>query len=71
MGGFEGAGCLDLGWEIIRTPTNPIIVLRCTYFLSHECSDLGMGGWVSQNLNIVGICKSIHIIGRFLTTLVL
>ncbi len=31
-----------------------------------ECSDLGVGGWVSCNLNVVRICKSVRNIGRSL-----
>ncbi len=46
--------------EIIRTPINPIIIVRCTDFLGHECSDLGVGP------NNVLICKSIQIIGLLL-----
>ncbi len=45
MGGFEEAGCSDfLVWEIIRTPGNRIIIVRCTDFLGREFSDLGVGG---------------------------
>ncbi len=54
--------------EIIRTPRNPIIIGRRTDFLGRECSDLGVGGWVSRNPNIVRICKSVPIIGRSLNT---
>ncbi len=53
--------------ELIRTPRNPVIIRSCTDFLGRECSDLGVGGWVSRNLNIVRICKSVRIIGRSLT----
>ncbi len=53
--------------EIIRTPKNPKIIVRCTDFLDHEGSDLVVGGWVSQNPNIVWICKSVRIIGQSLT----
>ena len=38
----------------------------------HECSDLGVGGWVSCNpnvLNVVQICKSVRNIGRSPTIL--
>ena len=35
-------------------------------FLCRECSDLGVGGGVSTNPNIVRICKSVRIIGRSL-----
>ena len=41
-------------------------VPKCTYFFCRECSDLGVGGWVSTNPNIVLICKSVQIIGRSL-----
>ncbi len=41
-------------------------VHRRTDFFGHECSDLGVDGWVSCNLNIVRICKSVRIIGRSL-----
>ena len=51
-----------LAREIICTPENPIIIVRCTDFLFRECSDLGIGGWVSRCPNIVRICKSIRII---------
>ena len=44
MGGFEEAGCSDLVRELIRTPGNPIILVRCTDFLGPDCSDLGVGG---------------------------
>ncbi len=54
--------------ELIRTPRNPIIIVRCTDFLGHECSDLGVGGWVSRNLNIVRIFKSVQILGQSLTS---
>ena len=30
--------------EIIHTPGNPIITVRCMDFLGRECSDLGVGG---------------------------
>ncbi len=42
-----GLGKLDVRivvLEIIRTPVNPIIIVRCTDFLGHKCSDLGVGG---------------------------
>ncbi len=39
--------------EIMRTPRNPIIIVRCTYFLGRECSDK-VGGWVVQNLKLFG-----------------
>ena len=32
-------------------------------FFGGECSDLGVGGWVSSNLNIVRMCKSVRNIG--------
>ncbi len=67
--GWVGLRKLDvriLHREIIRTPRNPIIIVRCMDFLGRECSDLGVGGWVFQNTNIVRICKSVRIIGRFL-----
>ncbi len=32
-------------------------LFRCTYFSLSCCSDLGVGGWVSGNLNIVRIFK--------------
>ena len=35
--------------EIIRTPRNPIIIVRHTNFLCHEWSDEGVGGIVSRN----------------------
>ena len=38
--------------EIIRTPGNPTMIVRCTYFLGCECSDKGVGGWVGQIPNI-------------------
>ncbi len=41
-------------------------VHRCTYFWGRECSDLGVGGWVSFNPNVVRICKSVRNIGRSL-----
>ncbi len=47
FGGWVGFRKLDvriLVHEIIRTPGNPIIIMRCTDFLGHECSDLGVGG---------------------------
>ena len=40
--------------------------MGCTDFLGRECSDLGLGGWVSRNPNLVRICKSVRIIGRSL-----
>ncbi len=42
-------------------------VHRCTYFWGRECSDLGVGGWVSCNPNVVRICKSVRNIGRSLS----
>ncbi len=33
-----------LGQEIICTPRNPIVIVRCTDFLGCECSNLGVGG---------------------------
>ncbi len=42
-----------LGREIIRTPKNPMIIVRCTDFLGREYSDLG-------------VCKFVQIIGRSL-----
>ncbi len=42
FGGWVGLRKLDvriLGREIIRTPKNPIIIVRCTDFLGRECSD--------------------------------
>ncbi len=41
-------------------------VHRRTDFFVRECSDLGVGGWVSCNPNVVRICKSIRNIGRSL-----
>ena len=35
-------------------------------FFCRECSDEGVGGWVSTNSNVVQICKSARIIGRSL-----
>ncbi len=35
--------------KIIRTPRNPIIIVRSMNFLGRECSYLGMGGWVGRN----------------------
>ncbi len=32
-------------------------------FFCRECSDFGVGGWVSTNPNVVRICKSVRIIG--------
>ncbi len=52
--------------DLIRTPRNPMIIQRRTDFLGRECSDLGVGGCVSRNPNIVRICKSVRIIGRSL-----
>ncbi len=37
-----------------------------TDFFGRECSDLGVDGWVSCNLNIVRIRKSVRNIGRSL-----
>ncbi len=37
-----------------------------TDFFGRECSDLGVGGWVSCNPNVVRICKSVRNIGRSL-----
>ena len=34
-----------------------IWLFRCTYFSLSCCSDLGVGGWVSGNPNIVQILK--------------
>ncbi len=42
FGGWVGLRKLDvqiLTREIIRTPGNPIIIVRRTDFLGHECSD--------------------------------
>ncbi len=50
FGGWVGLRKLDvriLVREIIHTPRNPIIIVRCTDFLAHECSDSGVDGWVS------------------------
>ncbi len=33
--------------EIIHTPRNPVIILRCTDFPDRECSDLGVGEFVN------------------------
>ncbi len=33
------------------------MLFRCTYFSIHCCSDLGVGGWVIGNPNIVRIFK--------------
>ena len=33
-----------LGREIIRTPKNFMIIVRCTDFFGRECLDLGVGG---------------------------
>ncbi len=52
-----------LVWEIIRTPRNAMIILRCTDYVGRKCSDLGVGGWVSRNLHVVQIFKSVRIIG--------
>ncbi len=54
-----GLGKLHV-WILVRiiicTPRNPIIIVRCTDFLGHERSDLGVGGCVSRNFRI---CKSV------------
>ncbi len=42
-------------------------VHRRTDYFGHECSHLGVRGWVSCNLNVVQICKSVRNIGRSLT----
>ncbi len=45
--GWVGLRKLDfriLVREIIRTPRNPIIIVRCTDFLGGECLDLRIGG---------------------------
>ncbi len=45
--GWVGLRKLDvriLVREIIRTPRNPVIIVRCTDFLGRECSDLRVGG---------------------------
>ncbi len=55
--------------EIIRTPRNPTIIVRCTDFLGRECLDLGVDGSVSRNPNFVRICKCVRIIGRSLSFL--
>ena len=47
FGGGVGLKKLDveiLGLEIIRTPKNFMIIVRCTDFFGRECSDLGVGG---------------------------
>ncbi len=70
--GWVGLRKLDvqiLVCEIIHTPRIPIVIVRCTDFLGHECSDLGVSGWVSRNRNIVRICKSVRIIGHFFSSL--
>ncbi len=41
-------------------------VHRRTDFFGRECSDSGVGGWVSCNPNVVQICKSVRNIGRSL-----
>ena len=41
-------------------------VPRHTDFFGRKCSDLGVGRWVSCNLNVVQICKSIRNIRRSL-----
>ncbi len=72
FGGWVGLRKMDvqiLVPEIIRTPGNPLIIVRCTDIRGGECSDLGVDGWVNQNANIVRICKSVRIIGRSLTLL--
>ncbi len=69
LGGWVGLRKLDvriLVPQIICTPRNPIIIVRRMDFLGHECSDLGVGGWVSRNPNIFRICKSVQIIGQSL-----
>ena len=43
---------------------------RRTYFWGLECSDFGVGGWVSCNPDVVRICKSIRNIGRSLTDII-
>ncbi len=42
-------------------------VPRHTDFFGRKCSDLGVGRWVSCNLNVVQICKSVQNIGQSLT----
>ncbi len=37
-----------------------------TDFVGRKCSDLGMGGWVRCNLNVVRLCKSVRNIVRSL-----
>ncbi len=37
--------------EIIHTSGNPKVIVLCTGFLGRECSDLGVDGWFSRNLN--------------------
>ncbi len=44
-------------------------VHRRTNFFGRECSDYGVGGWVSCNPNVVRICKSVRNIGRSLSNL--
>ena len=66
VGGFRKLDVRILVQELIRTPRNPMIIQRRTDFLGRECSDLGVGGWVSRNPNIVRICKSVRIIGQSL-----
>ncbi len=34
--------------EIIRTPGDPIIIVRRMDFFGPECWDLGVGGWVGR-----------------------
>ncbi len=41
-------------------------VHRRTDFFGRESSDLGVGGWVSCNMNVVRICKSVRNIGQSL-----
>ena len=42
-------------------------VIRRTDFFGHECADLGVGGWVRGNPNVVRICKSVRNIGQSVT----
>ncbi len=46
-------------------------VHRRTDFFGRECSDLGVGGFLSCNPNVVRICKSFRNIGRSLIIFVL
>ncbi len=39
------------------------------FFFRHECSELGVVGWVRTNPKVVCICKSVRIIGRSLTNM--